>query len=113
MKAGVAKFVAVAVLFGFTLLLAEEPILCYVGGTMRPAMEELVKTYEAKTGKKVLVDYSGSGELIVKIKQTKKGDLFVAHDPFHAQVMKEGLGVKGWMIASVVPVIVVQKGNPK
>lgn len=80
---------------------------------MRPAMEEIVKNYETRSGRKILIDYSGSGELIVKIKQTRKGDLFVAHDPFHIQTIKEGIGSGGWSVASVKPVIVVQKGNPK
>lgn len=89
------------------------PLLCYVGGTMRPALEELARQYEAKTGQKVNIDYAGSGELIVKIETTRKGDLFVGHDPFNAELMKKGLGDQGWVMASLTPMIAVAKGNPK
>jgi molybdate transport system substrate-binding protein len=76
-------------------------------------MEELAEIYEKKTGQKVLIDYAGSGECLVKIEQTGKGDLYVAHDPFLAAVLKKGLGIQGWTVASVEPVIAVPKGNPK
>jgi len=89
------------------------PLYCYVGGTMRPVMEELAKQYEARTGQKVLIDYAGSGELLIKIENTRRGDLYVAHDPFLAALMHKGLGVRGWTVATVTPVIVVAKGNPK
>lgn len=101
-----------------------EPLLCYVGGTMRPVMEELAQRYEKETGQPVQLDFGDSGELMIKIEQTRKGDLYVAHDPFLAALMrtrlrvalrqsKEGLGDQGWTVARLEPVIVVQKGNPK
>jgi len=90
-----------------------EPLLCYVGGTMRPAMEVLARQYEARTGQKVLIDFAGSGELMLKIEQTRRGDVYVAHDPFLPALMRKGLGERGWALAMVTPVIVVQKGNPK
>src|SRR3989339_183647 len=99
----------------FSLVTADTntPLLCYVGGTMRPAVEEIIKLYEQKYNQKMSLDFSGSGELMIKIRQTQKGDIFIAHDPYLAAVQKEGLSDKGWVLASVTPVIVVQKGNPK
>ena len=67
---------------------AKPELLCYAGGTMRPAMEELVKRYKAKTGEKIALDSAGSGELLVKFEQTQLGDLFVCHDPFFQGAMK-------------------------
>jgi ABC-type molybdate transport system substrate-binding protein len=92
---------------------AIEPLLCYVGGTMRPAMDSLIKLYQAKTGGKIDVDQGESGTLIVQIKETRKGDLFICHDPFVLELRKEGLEDKSWTVASIRPVIVVAKGNPK
>ncbi len=92
---------------------AKDPLLCYVGGTMRPAMEELGRRYEAQTGQPVLFDYADSGTLIIKMEQTRRGDLYVAHDPFHEAVLRRGLGTRGWTVAAVTPVIVVPRGNPK
>jgi len=76
-------------------------------------MEALAGQYEALTGHEVLIDYAGSGELLVKIEQTRRGDLYVAHDPFPSALMRKGLGARKWDVAVVTPVIVVQKGNPK
>ena len=86
-------------------------LLCYVGGTMRPAMEALARTYEAETGQHVKIDYSDSGQLLVKIETTGRGDLYVCHDPFLAALKKLGRG--GWVVASLTPTIAVPKGNPK
>jgi molybdate transport system substrate-binding protein len=91
----------------------DDALQCYVGGTMRRAMEELAKDYEAKTGQKVHIDYGGSGELMARIQTTQTGDLYVAHDPFLAELMSKNLGVQGWTVAVVTPVIVVPKGNPQ
>ena len=42
------------------------PLHCYVGGTMRPAMEKLAADYEEQTGQKVVIDAAGSGELLIR-----------------------------------------------
>jgi molybdate transport system substrate-binding protein len=93
--------------------LTSEPLLCYVGGTMRPAVERLADDYYKKYGKKILIDYSSSGEALIKAKQTGKGDLIVVHDPYAGAIKKEGMGDKFWSVATLSPVIVVPKGNPK
>jgi molybdate transport system substrate-binding protein len=89
------------------------PLLCHVGGTMRPAMEELARNYTQQTGQKIDVDYAESGELFIRIDQTRKGDIFVCHDPFFAASVKKGLVAKGWYLSTLEPFIVVNKGNPK
>jgi len=90
----------------------KEPLLCYVGGTMRPAMEELVKLYKEKTGQDVQLDFGDSGGLIIRIENEKKGDLYVCHDPFLMALQDKKLG-DGLAVATLTPVIVVPKGNPK
>lgn len=91
----------------------DEALVCYVGGTMRPAIEELAKMYEAKTGVRVNTDVNDSGALLARIELVRQGDLYVAHDPFLAATFIKGHAVKGWGVASLTPVIVVPKGNPK
>lgn len=90
-----------------------EPLLCYVGGTMRPAMEELAALYEKETGRPVQLDYGDSGQLMIRIEAARRGDLYVCHDPFLNALMKKGLGDKGWTVATLTPTIAVAKGNPK
>lgn len=89
------------------------PLVCHVGGTMRPVMQELAKRYEEKTGQKIEINSAGSGELLAHIELQKQGDLYVCHDPFLDVLMQKNLGVDGWTIAGLTPVIAVPKGNPK
>jgi molybdate transport system substrate-binding protein len=90
-----------------------DAVLCYVGGTMRPVLEELVRQYEAETGKKILLDNGDSGACVIKAEGTGRGDLIVVHDPFHDVLAKKGLLSEGWIVAVVEPAIAVPKGNPK
>ncbi len=89
------------------------PLLCYVGGTMRLAMEKLAAIYTDKTGKKIDLDFADSGSNLARIRMEGKADLYVAHDPFGWAVLHEGLGTRGWNVAVLTPVIVVAKGNPQ
>jgi molybdate transport system substrate-binding protein len=91
----------------------KEPLLCYVGGTMRPVMKKLVELYEARSGQQVQLDYGDSGGLLIKLGMTGKGDLYVCHDPFLDSLTEKGLGRQGWHVATITPAIAVPKGNPK
>lgn len=91
-----------------------QPLVCHVGGTMRPVMLELAKRYEAETGQAVEINSAGSGELLAHIELQKRGDVYVCHDPFLDLLMQKfRLGVDGWTVAELTPVIAVVKGNPK
>ena len=91
-----------------------EPLLCHVGGTMRPVFERLAETFEKETGVAVKINSAGSGELLAHIELVKEGDLYVCHDPFLDVLMNRyAMGVDGWVVAELTPVIVVRKGNPK
>jgi len=92
---------------------AAAPLLVHVGGTMRPAMEEICKLYEQESGRKLEVNYGDSGELMIKLQQMGKGDVIVVHDPFPAKLEKDGLVDRSYTVAVVTPVIAVKKGNPK
>jgi molybdate transport system substrate-binding protein len=90
-----------------------DPLLCYIGGTMRPAVEKLAEMYKKKTGIKIYPDYSSSGEALIKVKQTGRGDLIVVHDPYIGQILKEKIGDTAFTVATMRGVIIVPKGNPK
>jgi molybdate transport system substrate-binding protein len=100
-------------LAGCTKKEAAGPLLCHVGGTMRPVFEKLVALYEQETGQKIEINSADSGELMAHIELQAQGDLYVCHDPFLDLIMKRGLAVDGWTLAEIDPVIIVQKGNPK
>ncbi len=90
-----------------------QELLVHVGGTMRPAMEEIAKLFEKETGWKVSINYNDSGSLMAVIETTGKGDIYVPHDPFPAAMQKKGLVDRAYTVAVITPVIVVRKGNPK
>lgn len=92
---------------------AKQALMCYVGGTMEPAVKELRDRWLKKTGQMVDLDTADSGQCLVKIRTTGKGDLYIAHAPFPAAARKEGLSAESFVLASLKPVIVVPKGNPK
>lgn len=92
---------------------SHKPLRIMVGGTMRPVIEKLAKDYTAKTGQQIEWDYGDSGELMIRIEQTQTGDLYVCHDPFVVRLNTRGLCDKAYTAASLTPVIVVAKGNPK
>ncbi len=107
---GLLVLVALA---GCTKKDAAGPLLCHVGGTMRPVFEKLVELYQQETGQKVEINSADSGELLAHIELQGQGDLYVCHDPFLDVIMKRGLAVDGWTLAEISPVIIVPKGNPK
>jgi molybdate transport system substrate-binding protein len=88
-----------------------EALYVYVGGTMRPAMKELARLYEEETGTPVELDLAGSGENMIKLKETRRGDVYVAHDPYHGQMVRDGLSLEGWAPATLRPMIAVRKRN--
>lgn len=93
---------------------APKPLLCYTGPSMKTSMEELAKTFEARTGIKVAVETNDPKTLIDRIKLAPTADLFISHDPFLAVLQAQKVPVKKWWtVATIVPVIVVPKGNPR
>lgn len=92
---------------------APVPLLVHVGGTMRPAMEEICALFEKESGVTVELNYNDSGALMTVIATTGKGDVCVVHDPFAVAMEKKGMVEHTYTVALVTPVIVVKKGNPR
>ena len=89
-------------------------LICHIGGTMRPVITELAEMYQEKTGQAIEINSAGSGELLAHIEMHKRGDVYVSHDPFLDILMQKfKMGVDGWLLAELTPVIAVRKGNPK
>ncbi len=96
------KIICLSLLFFVFFLLGcigpDRALQIYCGNTMRPAMELLAKSYEAKTGVKTEFSFGDSSELFAQVELSKKGDLFIVHEPY---------------IAFLQPVLVVASGNPR
>ena len=115
MKKTVIIIILVALAAAAAVMASRRPkaLLVHVGGTMRPAIEEICKIYSEETGQKVEINKNDSGSLLIAIDRTKSGDLYICHDPFLITAEKKGMVDKSHVVANLMPVIVVKKGNPK
>jgi molybdate transport system substrate-binding protein len=118
----VRKIAAAVILAAFALVagvspgLAEESIQLFCGAGFKKPVEEIVESFQKKTGMTVNAIYGGAPALFSQILLAKKGDLFLAPSPdiMEKAVQKKMVvpdSVRG--MAYVVPCIDVQKGNPK
>ncbi len=89
----------------------EITILC--GTSFGPPMEKLVKMYEEATGNKTLLAYGGSEDHLPKVKLKAVGDVFVSHTPYMQYTRDADAMLREEIVGHMVPVLVVQKGNPK
>ncbi len=90
-------------------------MLLYCGAGIRPPIAELIKVYcNEHKDVKIQADYAGSEVLLSKIKLTHTGDLYMPGDKHYVQQAADA-GMTGYSrdVCYFVPVIMVQKGNPK
>ena len=93
---------------------AEKELLLYCGAGIRPAVDELVETFGREHGVEIAIDYSGSEVLLSKIKLFQRGDLYMPGDRHYVNLAAEkGLILMQKSVCYFVPMILVQKGNPK
>ncbi len=89
-------------------------LLLYCGAGIRPAAAELAREFTRRHGVAVECDYAGSEVLISRIKLSGLGDLYMPGDVYYVdQAEREGLITSKKTACYFVPVILVQKGNPK
>jgi len=87
-------------------------VLC--GAGIRPPMEELKAAFEKENNCTVSVNYAGSGTLLGQLQSGAEADVYVPGDVAY---IKAGQGkdliASAKVLAWFVPVLAVQKGNPK
>ena len=86
----------------------------FCGAGIRPAMEPIKAEFEKRNNCRVRVSYAGSGTLLGQLQAGSEADLYLPGDISYirrtdAMGMIESHRVVAWF----VPVIAVQKGNPK
>lgn len=88
----------------------------FAGSAGRLPIEEIATEFERLTGATVGRSYGGSGTVLSQAMLAKKGDVFVpGSDDFMDTAEKKGVIADGTrqIACYLVPVIAVQKGNPK
>jgi molybdate transport system substrate-binding protein len=93
---------------------APPTLLLYCGAGIRPPVAELAEAFGSRQGVKLECDYAGSEVLLGRIKLTGQGDLYMPGDLYYVeQAEAEGLLAEKTSVCYLVPVILVQRGNPK
>ena len=89
-------------------------LLLHCGAGIRPAAAELAEEFGRQQGVTVECNYAGSEVLLGRIKLSGLGDLYMPGDVHYVELaQKEGLCSAPTTGCYFVPVILVQKGNPK
>lgn len=85
------RLLMIAALSLFTSSASAAELHVYAGAGLREAVDKLVETYGQQTGNKVMVEYGGSGQLLARITETGKGDLFIPGSMIYVdQLDKDG-----------------------
>ncbi|MFA5332211.1 MAG: molybdate ABC transporter substrate-binding protein [Methanoregula sp.] len=91
-----------------------QSLLVYGGAGLKSALNEIGEVYTEKSGITIQYNYGGAGTLVTQMNLTKKGDVFMPGSTVEFKNAKsQGLVNDSKLVAYHVPVIVVQKGNPK
>jgi len=93
---------------------SQDNILVFAGAGLKAPMQEIGQEFTRKFGIEVQYTYGGSGMLISQMNLTKKGDVFIPGSTVEfSTAQSQGLVDTSQLIAYHVPVIAVQKGNPR
>lgn len=87
----------------------------FAGAASKPALEQLAKVYEAKTGVKVDITFGGSGAVLTQFSQEQYGDVYVpGSDDFmdRAEEKQAVIPETRTVLVYLVPMICVAKSNP-
>lgn len=88
----------------------------FAGAASKPALEEVARQFEAKTGMKVNLNFGGSGAVLSQMKLSKQGDIYMPGSSDFMELAKRDGVVDPKtekIVAYLVPAINVPKGNPK
>ncbi len=93
-----------------------ENITLHCGAGLRLATDALINEFEKNNNAKINANYAGSGRLLGQITAGNLGGLFMPGAEFYVdKAIEKGIADKNTKqtVAFFVPVIFVQKGNPK
>jgi len=97
-------------------LMAKNPdaLLIYSGAGLKKPVQEIGSAFTNETGIPVVYNFQGSGALLTQMEITHKGDVLIAGgSDAYETAEKKGLVGEPQYIAYHVPIVAIQKGNPK
>ena len=84
----------------------------FCGGGMKAAFEQIALQFEEETGCTMEVTYANAAQIQTQINTAQEGDFFIAGSPVEVKPV-EALVESSTPLVKHIPVIAVQKGNPK
>ena len=88
----------------------------FAGSASKPPLDEAAQAFERQTGNKVYLTYGGSGSVLSQMMLARTGDVYIPGSPDYLIKAEKNSVIKPdstGIIAYLIPVIAVQKGNPK
>jgi molybdate transport system substrate-binding protein len=95
---------------------ATKTLTAFVGSASKPPMEEAAAVFKKEAGIEVFFNFGGSGTMLSQIELSRSGDLYIPGSQDYMAKAERGNVVDPASvrkIAYLIPVIAVQKGNPK
>lgn len=84
----------------------------FCGAGMKAPFEEIAKAFEEESGCKLEVTYANAAQIQTQINTAQEGDFFIAGSEVEVKPVKD-LVENSTPLVRHIPVIAVQKGNPK
>ncbi len=92
----------------------ERTLVLYTAAGIKGPVQAAVDQYQRETGRRVQIEYGGSGTLLAKLDITRMGDIYIAGDDSFVQKAHEKNIVREIIpLAEMKPIILVAEGNPK
>ena len=108
------KSTAVVSAVASTPAASQDSILVFAGAGLKAPLDEIGTAFTQKYGIPVSYNYGGAGTLVSQMNLTRKGDVFMPGSTVEFKTAQDqGLVTTSQLVAYHVPVIAVQKGNPK
>ncbi|WP_027400378.1 molybdate ABC transporter substrate-binding protein [Anaerovorax odorimutans] len=90
-----------------------ESLFIYCGAGMTKPFTEIVDLFKEKTGADATVSFGNLAQISSQINTSQEGDLFIAGDQDDLATFDEGIITDTKPLVKHIPVLVIQKGNPK
>lgn len=93
-----------------------ESLSVFAAAGAKPALDEAARQFQEEHGTEIEVSYGGGGEVLTRMVSAETGDIYIAPEQeFMKIAVEQGAVEPATMksLAYMVPVLAVQKGNPK
>lgn len=104
----------------FTIIMgcpsSTRPLRVFAAAGAKPAFDEAVRSFERERGERIEVTYGGGGEVLARMMFAQRGDVYIAPEQQFMESAVEKAAIAPATIrdiAYMVPVLAVQKDNPK